>query len=215
MAIPIYNSRQVARRLGVNLARWKRWSREFLPPDPLAGRQSGYARQYYLDDAFQVFLGGHLVSHLHFSVPRARQVLGDLTPWMRREGLRFDLRGRIGNGTRSLSDPQLCLIRIYERNEGLSYRVRRRLDRRRVGEEGDATVWEERWCEAVIGDADDPDADDGVYRTLRLSALIDRFKAAILAPAGSRASRREPGAAVSQSIEETTILAQRRQDAKT
>jgi len=145
MAIPIYDSRQMARRLGVNLARWKRWSREFLPPDPLAGRQSGYARQYYLDDAFQVFLGGHLVSHLHLSVPLARQVLSDLTPWMKREGLRFDLRGRMGNGARARGDGHPCLIRIFERSEGFAYRVRRRLERRRVGQEGDATVWEERW----------------------------------------------------------------------
>ncbi len=79
-----YSSRELAGRLGLPLARWKRWSREFLPPDPLGGLQSGYARQYSLRDAFTVFLGGHLVADLGFAVPDARIVLKQTGTWIRR-----------------------------------------------------------------------------------------------------------------------------------
>ena len=75
--VKFYNNRELSDKLGVNLARWKRWSREFLPPDPLAGKQAGYARQYYVEHAFIVFLGGQLVADLGFSIPQARWILSE------------------------------------------------------------------------------------------------------------------------------------------
>lgn len=84
--IKYYNNREISNRLCINLARWKRWSREFLPPDPLGGLQSGYARQYSLRETITVALGGHLVGFLKFSVPQARTILADLNPWMARAG---------------------------------------------------------------------------------------------------------------------------------
>lgn len=91
--IKFFTSRELSHRLGINLAKWKRWSREFLPPDPLGGMQSGYARQYNTDQAFTVFLGGHLVGDLKFSIPEARQILQDLNNWLSKTGFLFDLRG--------------------------------------------------------------------------------------------------------------------------
>jgi hypothetical protein len=88
-----YNNRELSDKFGVNLARWKRWSREFLPPDPLAGQQAGYARQYYVDHAFTVFIGGHLVADLGFSIPEARQILNESQGWMKSRGFHFDPRG--------------------------------------------------------------------------------------------------------------------------
>ena len=88
-----YNNRELSDKFGVNLARWKRWSREFLPPDPLAGQQAGYARQYYVDHAFTVFIGGHLVAELGFSIPEARQILNDSRGWMKSRGFHFDPLG--------------------------------------------------------------------------------------------------------------------------
>ena len=88
-----YNNRELSEKFGVNLARWKRWSREFLPPDPLAGQQAGYARQYYAGHAFTVYLGGQLVSELGFSIPEARLILTQCNPWMKVRGFAFDPRG--------------------------------------------------------------------------------------------------------------------------
>jgi hypothetical protein len=77
-----FTNRELARKLGIRLTKWKRWSRDFLPPDPLGGLQSGYARQYSFDQAFMVYFGGFLVAELKFSVPEARQIMSDLTRWM-------------------------------------------------------------------------------------------------------------------------------------
>ena len=84
-----YNNRQISLALQFNLSRWKRWSREFLPPDPLGGLQSGYARQYSMREAFQVALGGYLVGFMKFSVHQARTILMDLEPWMKRNGFYY------------------------------------------------------------------------------------------------------------------------------
>ena len=91
--VKFYNNRELSEKFGVNLARWKRWAREFLPPDPLAGQQAGYARQYYVDDVFTVFVGGHLVAELGFSIPEARMILTETREWMKAKGFHFDPRG--------------------------------------------------------------------------------------------------------------------------
>ncbi|MEJ2157547.1 MAG: hypothetical protein P8X96_19625 [Desulfobacteraceae bacterium] len=78
-----FKSKYLAERLHINLAKWKRWSREFLDPDPLGGYQSGFARQFSFKEAFRVFLGGHLVGILYFTIPQAGRILYDLNPWLR------------------------------------------------------------------------------------------------------------------------------------
>lgn len=81
-----YKNKELSKRLDVNLSKWKRWVREFLPPDPLGGLQSGYARQLNLKEALKVYLGGYLLSKLKFSLPQARTILSDLSPWLRGRG---------------------------------------------------------------------------------------------------------------------------------
>ncbi len=85
-----YTNKTLSSSLGTNLAKWKRWSREFLPPDPLGGMQSGYARQYTPDEAFTVYLGGHLVADLHFTIPAVRQILTDLAEWLAENGFAYE-----------------------------------------------------------------------------------------------------------------------------
>jgi hypothetical protein len=80
--VKFYTNRELSEKLGIRLSKWKRWSREFLPPDPLGGLQSGYARQYTFDQAFIVFLGGHLVAGLNFSIPYTKQIIEELGPWI-------------------------------------------------------------------------------------------------------------------------------------
>jgi hypothetical protein len=92
-----FDSKYLSESLLINAARWKRWAREFLPPDPLGGFQSGYARQFSYKDAFRVYLGGDLVSALRLTIPEARQVLTDLDDWMKRQGF-YSLPGDPRNG---------------------------------------------------------------------------------------------------------------------
>jgi hypothetical protein len=79
------NSKYLSKALGINLSKWKRWSREFLDPDPLGGYQSGYPRQFSTKDAFRVYLGGYLVADLKFSIPETRQILSDLHVWLKKK----------------------------------------------------------------------------------------------------------------------------------
>jgi len=81
-----YDSKHLSQRLNINPARWKRWARTFLPPDPLGGLQSGVAWQFNVKDAFKVYLGGYLVGELSFAIPEASQVLDDLSNWLRNNG---------------------------------------------------------------------------------------------------------------------------------
>ena len=90
--IKFFTNREVSNRLDINLSKWKRWSREFLPPDPLGGMQSGFARQYSPDGAFTVYFGGHLVADLKFTIPEAKQIVKDLHSWFAEKGFYFDAR---------------------------------------------------------------------------------------------------------------------------
>jgi hypothetical protein len=107
-----FNSRVLSEKLGINLARWKRWSREFLPPDPLGGKQSGYARQYALNEAFIVFLGGYLVGNLGLSIPEAKTLLKSIGEWMAEKNLFRDHESKLvsGNGTASVQKKAALVI---------------------------------------------------------------------------------------------------------
>ncbi|MDJ0782741.1 MAG: hypothetical protein QNJ22_12260 [Desulfosarcinaceae bacterium] len=102
----------MAIHLSINLAKWKRWSREFLPPDPLGGLRSGYARQYSLKEAFLVALGGFLVGDLKFTVVEARAILTDLQPWLSRWGyLRLSANGASRKGDGGVDPHALIFVR--------------------------------------------------------------------------------------------------------
>ena len=49
--------------------------------------RSGQTRLISLDQAFEVFLGAHLVSFLRYSIPEAREILGGLKTWLRKNGI--------------------------------------------------------------------------------------------------------------------------------
>jgi hypothetical protein len=115
-----FKSRYLAEKLEINLAKWKRWSREFLDPDPLGGYQSGYARQFSFKEAFRVFFGGHLVGALNFTIPQARDIILDLNPWLKKNQLYI---WPIPNDT-ALKKNNRCIY-IYEPEPGqYAYAVR-------------------------------------------------------------------------------------------
>jgi hypothetical protein len=114
-----FDSKYLSQRLNINAAKWKRWAREFLPPDPLGGYQSGYARQFSHKEAFRVFLGGYLVGVLRLTIPEARQVLSDLDAWMKKQGL-YSVPGDLDQATAETDH-----IYIYDQGNGrFAYTVR-------------------------------------------------------------------------------------------
>ena len=110
LMIHYFTNRELSQKLEINLARWKRWSRAFLPPDPLGGMQSGYARQYLFKDLFKVYLGGHLLAHVKLSVADSHRVLEDLSPWLKKNGY-FDWNGINGEAAEKEGFRSTC--RIY------------------------------------------------------------------------------------------------------
>jgi len=182
-----YSARVLAHKLNIPLNRWKRWSREFLPPDPLGGLQSGYARQYSLADAFTVYLGGYLVSCLGFAIPESRRILADL-----KEFLHQILRNGPGSGTES---GELACGRPRERTEitiftmphpaapstpEFAYRARIYQPRSELPPPG-TSHWQVHYEERLLGESATPVK--GAYpvlgKNLGLSEVCDWFMALI------------------------------------
>ena len=150
--LKFYLNRDLADRLNIPLSRWKRWSREFLPPDPLGGLQSGYARQYNLRDAFAVYLGGFLVSGMGFSIPEARKILHDLNGWLKKNVIARYEAAADGNGAPSAAPPPMDLIVVPvdgRPSPVFSYRIRTLVERRALSEDEPA-LWQERYTEQVL-----------------------------------------------------------------
>lgn len=179
--IKFFMNREVSRRLGINLAKWKRWSREFLPPDPLGGMQSGYARQYSPDDAFTVYLGGHLVSELKYAIPEARRILGDLRKWLADKGFYFDVKGNalFSNSVEMLIKKYIIIIRqerSLNQNFEFCYSVRGIISNKPVCYKG-FEVMEEVYTETLIGQQPDRSAsqDKNSIKTLNITDILESF----------------------------------------
>ena len=174
--VKLFTARELADCLGINPAKWKRWVREFLPPDPLAGMQSGYARQFYVNDAFTVFLAGHLVAALKFSIPDARTILEDLSPWMQRNGFRFNPDGtRDRNADPAPVRDHTIIVRSYP-DGGFGYTARGLVSRTPAVHDG-ADVFQEVIQEVHFGKrADDSARSTGATaKLIEITRLCDRF----------------------------------------
>jgi hypothetical protein len=175
-----FSNRALSAGLSIPLAKWKRWSREFLPPDPLGGLQSGVTRQYSVDEALIGFLAGHLVAELKTSVPEARQILTDLTPCLRDIGLFAN--SRIHERFRTVAADPITFYTIFiyrERAEpGLAarftYRLRGEISRTSQ-DHGGRTVYLERYIEERIPLSAQSLPQQLSSRTLSISTMADFF----------------------------------------
>lgn len=180
--IKFYTNKELSQIFSINLAKWKRWSREFLPPDPLGGLQSGYARQYNLDETFTVFLGGHLVGNLKFTIPEARQIIHDLHQWLVDHDFYFDFSGSANPRNNSVHPVQNYQIAIISTNipagntPGLRYRAKAIISSDSVDFNG-APMQQERFTESWVDATGDAPAqlNAASYRVLNISVLRRTF----------------------------------------
>lgn len=180
--IKFHTNKELSQTFSINLAKWKRWSREFLPPDPLGGLQSGYARQYNLDEAFTVFLGGHLVGDLKFTIPESRQILHDLRQWLVDHNFYFDFSGNANPGKNSVHPVQNYQIAISSTNipddnySGLRYRVKATITSDSVDFNG-VQMRQERFIESSISAPENEPArlNAESNRVLNISVLRNTF----------------------------------------
>jgi hypothetical protein len=175
-----FSNRELSAGLSIPLARWKRWSREFLPPDPLGGLQSGVTRQFSVDEALIVFLGGHLVAELRMSVPDARQILQDLKPCLRDIGLFANSRihERFSAGSTDSITFYTIFICRGSTKPGLTarftYTLRGRISRSSQVH-GGRTVYIEQYIEEHLPLSAQPLPKQLSSRTLYISAMADFF----------------------------------------
>lgn len=95
-----FTYRELSEKLDINLAKLKRWGREFLPPDYSAGQGQGVARILSIDEAFIIFLSGHLVSSLKYSIPDTKIIMELLIPWLTEKRLMpsaFSIKNEVRN----------------------------------------------------------------------------------------------------------------------
>ncbi|SPD74182.1 hypothetical protein PITCH_A210007 [uncultured Desulfobacterium sp.] len=159
----VHTNQQLSDVFQINLAKWKRWSREFLPPDPVAGMQCGLAREYNEREAFTVYLGGYLVGSLKFSIPDARMILNDLQKW-------FD---KMDIYPLDIHD-QKWSINIMQGRNGFFYEAKKLLERKCIDEE--TNIYREEYALKLFETSDDTsDVDLLNVRKLHVSNLIEVF----------------------------------------
>ena len=177
--VKLFSNKELSGSFGINPARWKRWSREFLPPDPLAGLQSGYARQYYVNDAFTVYLGGHLVASLRMAIPEARRVISDLEAWFRQNGYRFDPDGRRSGDALTVSSGIRHTITAYPTGDGgFVYRFKGLIHANWDTEDGCRVrreVFTETWLSPNGSGAPELESP----RTIALTEILEKFLSAV------------------------------------
>jgi len=180
--IKFYTNKELSKKFNVNLARWKRWSREFLPPDPLGGLQSGYARQYNPDEAFTVVLGGHLVGDMKFSISEAKQILIDLHRWLVNHDFYFYFSKTSESAKNSTPDVHYYQLTISsgairrDNHHGLSYWVRGIISVDIINLHG-VRVRREHFIESTIGpkESESSRMNAESYRVLNISGFRKRF----------------------------------------
>ena len=180
--IKFYTNQELSQKFKIKLARWKRWSREFLPPDPLGGLQSGYARQYNPDEAFTVFLGGNLVGDLKFSIPEARQIMHDLQSWLVDRGFYYNFSGTSLSENRTKFIIQHYQIAIYrptigDNNDSAFFYLTKGLIAQESIKLHAAPVRQERFIESSINPAkrESPVNAAASHQVLNISNLRHRF----------------------------------------
>ena len=82
--MPSMSVKEYSVKLGIDLPKARRWSRELLGPDPKATRQSGFKRKLTSGEAWEVYLGGVLISEGKFLVHQAKTILRDLRPFLKK-----------------------------------------------------------------------------------------------------------------------------------
>ena len=181
-----FTNRELSHKLLIPLAKWKRWSREFLPPDPLGGLQSGVARQYSVDQSLIVYIGGHLVSELKTTIPEARQIMSDLHALFKDIGAfvntRINQEDQLGKyPTISIYSILYCRQKSAS-NHGMrfTYTIRGLTSRKKLKDDHQ-NVFQEEYVAMPISSSEHTilDAYDPYINILPISALVDRFTRAL------------------------------------
>ena len=180
-----FTNRELSHNLLVPLAKWKRWAREFLPPDPLGGLQSGVARQYSVDQSLVVYIGGHLVSELKTTIPEARQIMTDLHSCFKDIGAFTNLgiaeEYRLGEYGSITTYSIIFGRNVNDSNNTISFSyVLRGMIRRKEFKVGPHKLFREEYLAAQLLPAQEAlDIYNPNIRILPISAIVNHFAIAL------------------------------------
>lgn len=145
-----FTAKQLSEAFEIPVARWKRWAREFIGIDPIAGRFGGVPREFDEEQSFYIFLAGVLVSDLLFSIPEANSIIKRLKPWFKERGL---WPGSKATKTyKAWDDAKYFRVYIYrEATRGFSFKVEGTIRLRMIQYNGH-TVEEHTFIEELLPD---------------------------------------------------------------
>jgi len=150
--IKYYTNKELSEIFEINIAKWKRWSREFLDADPLGGLQSGYARQYHPPDAFHIFLCGYLVAELKYSISATKMIYKDLQIWLKEHGfLNLSYSEKSANNVeKSLKEYFICIQEWKNQKKPVfSYTIRELILKEKYELQGE-TIFKEHYKKTKI-----------------------------------------------------------------
>ena len=74
-------NKKLSESLDLPIARVRRWTKEFLPPDLVATRRSGYSRKFSLNEGFFIYWGGTMVQQYNITYDIVRKMINVIRPW--------------------------------------------------------------------------------------------------------------------------------------
>jgi hypothetical protein len=170
----LVTSQTLAEITGFPYGKIRRHVKETFPRDVRATLQSGYAREYSLQDGYYIFLVVHLVASLKITAPEVKIILESVRDWLTEKGL-FP-----GEDERRWLDP----LEFDSREDGYEIQIMRetggvgfcclaikRLKKEVIEEPG--TYREEYSLEKIAGSCDD--VDELNIRFLKVSDLKRKF----------------------------------------
>ena len=141
------NFRELGKRLNIPVDTLKRWNRQFLTPDPNAGRQSGRARVFTPDECLILYLAGYLLRNEGYGNSDTGQILSDVTPWLLARKL---MPSRIGPKGLSKKDFHELFIQKRKGEDFFRYDTKKILTRDVVLKKGSKTTIQENFILSPI-----------------------------------------------------------------
>jgi hypothetical protein len=82
----VMKNKEISEKFEIPLTKVRRYSKKFLPADPVAIQHSGKAREHSINDAFKIYLAEHLIVDMGFLTEQAQNIMHELGPWLEHNG---------------------------------------------------------------------------------------------------------------------------------
>ena len=109
--MPEFKISEFSKLLDIQHTKAKRYTREFLGPDPAVTIQSGHARILSLQETYFVYLGSHLVSDHNFTVHESKIIIESIKPYLIEWGLFPNDDGKFQKKTSEVKSWKVSIFR--------------------------------------------------------------------------------------------------------